>query len=99
MDQFVAIIRPHRENFVDTMTSDEEAIMEKHFRYLKEILANGRLILAGPCLTGEFGLIIFEAENWEAARRMIEQDPSVTANVMKAELHPYRVSLLAGKDN
>lgn len=95
MQQFVYIISPQRENFLKTMTVDEETIMDRHFDYLKAMLASGDLILAGPCTDGTLGLIIFQAESAEAARQVMDNDPSVKAGVMRAVLHPYRVSLIS----
>ena len=55
------------------------------------------MLLAGPCLDETFGLVVFQAADDEAARAFMYQDPSVQANVMMAELHPFHVSLMGGK--
>jgi len=99
MEEFVYLIRPVREDFIETMTTEESSIMEKHFDYLKGLLAAGKLILAGPCLDGAFGICVFRSENWEAAQIILENDPAVALGVMSAELHKYRVSLLQGRNN
>lgn len=91
--EFVYIIRPHKENFVETATPLENEIMGSHFNYLKELLAEGKLILAGPETTGKFGLCVFEAANETEAKNILDNDPAVKAGVVSGELYPYRVSL------
>ncbi|MCZ7543954.1 MAG: hypothetical protein M5R40_10645 [Anaerolineae bacterium] len=50
-----------------------------------------------PDLDGAFGVVIFEAASEAAARAYMESDPAVKNGVMTAELHPMRVSLMAGR--
>ena len=94
MKQYVYLIRPVRDHFMTTMTEEESAIMGRHFQYLQDRLANNELILAGPCTDGAFGIVVFEEESEEAAQRYMESDPAVQTGVMKAELHPFKASLL-----
>lgn len=77
---------------------DEQTIstMREHFAYLQEALAAGSLVLAGPCEDLAFGLVIFHAENEQAAQEFMEQDPAIREGIMTAELHPFRVSLITG---
>jgi uncharacterized protein YciI len=42
-----------------------------------------------------FGIIIFRADSEEAARRIVADDPAVRGGVMRAELYPYRIALMA----
>lgn len=97
MEEFVYVIRPKRENFIETMTEEENKIMGTHFQYLKELLAEDKLILAGPCLDGAMGICVFRSETWEAAQMIMENDPAVVNGVMDCELHKYRVSLMEGR--
>ena len=73
-----------------------QATMLEHFTYLKDALATGQLILAGPCEDLAFGLVIYHAENDQAALDFMENDPAIQEGLMTAELHPFRVSLIAG---
>lgn len=73
---------------------DESAAVGSHFRYLQEMLAEGRLVLAGPCEDGAFGVVVFRAENDAEAARVVREDPAVAAGVFSAELHPFRLSLI-----
>ncbi len=91
---FIYIIKPHKENFAQTMTDEEAGIMSKHFLYLKDLLAKGKLVLAGPELSGKFGIAIFEADNLEHAKELTSNDPAVKSGIVSAEIYPYRISLL-----
>lgn len=70
--------------------------MEGHFEYLKAATARGEVLLAGPCLDETFGVVILRMEDGDAARAFMLNDPSVKANVMVAELHPLKISLIHG---
>ncbi len=70
--------------------------MSDHFLYLKALLEQKRLYLAGPTLISEdpFGLIILEAETELEARNLLENDLSVKAGIQQiAEFRPIRLSL------
>ena len=92
------IIKKPRENFIETMTSEENEIMSAHFAYLQQKLSEGKLIMAGPVTTGEFGVSVVETESEEEALDIMNNDPAVVAGIMKPTLYPYRVSLLRGRD-
>jgi uncharacterized protein YciI len=96
MPDYIYLIHPLRHDFFEHPTPQEEAAMEAHFQYLKQATAEDVVILAGPCLDDTFGVIIFRAENDEAARAFMLNDPSVLTNVMMAEMHPMRISLMKG---
>jgi uncharacterized protein YciI len=95
--EFVIIKKP-RDNFIETTTDEEAEIMRAHFAYLKQKLSEGKLIMAGPVTTGDFGLSVLETETEEEARDIMNNDPAVLAGIMKPTLYPYRVSLLRGRD-
>jgi uncharacterized protein YciI len=98
MAEWLYVLRPPRETFVDDMTEEESAIMRDHFAYLQGLLREGKLVLAGPSLDPVFGLVVFEAGDESEAARVMAGDPSVSSGLQKAELSPYRVSLLRGRD-
>jgi uncharacterized protein YciI len=71
--------------------------MSDHFLYLKSLLKQKKLILAGPTLIPEdpFGIMIFETNSQEEAKKLLENDPSVKAGVQKiTALRPIRISLM-----
>lgn len=98
MPEFIYLIHPFRDGFFEQPTPEEDAAMEAHFQYLRKATQEGTVILAGPCLDDTFGLVVFHAENEETAKAFMFNDPSVKANVMMAELHPFRASLVGKPD-
>jgi uncharacterized protein len=95
MPEYIYLIHPFRDGFFEKPTAEENDVMDAHFQYLKAATESGTVLLAGPCLDDTFGVIIFKAENDDAARAFMFNDPSVKNNVMMSELHPMRVSLKA----
>lgn len=78
-------------------TEDDERVVGAHFQRLKQLTADGVVILAGRTLeAGErtMGLVVFEAADEAAARALMEADPTVAGGLMTATLHPYAVALL-----
>ncbi|MHA2392810.1 MAG: YciI family protein [Promethearchaeota archaeon] len=93
---FYGIIKPYRKDFLTNPESAEEKIMSDHFIYLKSLLKQKKLFLAGPTLIKEdpFGVIILETETEDEARDLLEKDPSIKAGIQKiADLRPIRLSL------
>ena len=95
MPDFLYLIHPFRDGFFDAPTAVENAVMDEHFEYLQRAAADGRVLLAGPCLDDTFGLVILRAADEQAARLFMFEDPSVKKNVMAAELHPLRLSVVS----
>jgi uncharacterized protein YciI len=83
---------------MEDATPAEQDVMRDHFEYLKSLLQQGKLVLAGPSLDPPFGIIVLEAETEDEARRLVEADPSVAAGLQTPELHPFRASLLRGRE-
>lgn len=94
MADYIYLIHPLRHEFFENPTPHEEAAMEAHFEYLKQATSQGIVLLAGPCLDQTFGVVVFSAESEAAAQAFMLDDPSVKSNVMMAELHPLKVSLM-----
>jgi len=77
-------------------TAADHAAVDEHFKRLQGATATGKVIVAGrtnESLDKTFGIVIFEAESEDAARKFMEDDPAVKAGVMTATLHPYSVAL------
>ena len=99
MDQWVYFIHAPRENFGATMTEAEQAVWATHFERLQRLTAEGVLILAGPTLGPvNTGIAIFEAPDEEAARQLMNEDPTISSGIARGELRPFRVALLRGRD-
>ncbi|MGB8213868.1 MAG: YciI family protein [Anaerolineales bacterium] len=95
MREYIYLIHPFRDGFFEQPTPEEDAIMEEHFQYLKQATEAGVILLAGPCLDHTFGIVVFHAENDQAAHAFMFKDPSIQKNVMMAELHPLQISMLS----
>ena len=94
--QYLYRIQPIRMGFLIESTPEEDRIVGDHFRYLKRLTEEGTILLAGRTLntdSSSFGIVIFEAESDEAARKLVRQDPAVEASVFRAELFPFGVAL------
>jgi uncharacterized protein YciI len=99
MAEWIYFIHPPRENFVETMTEDEAAIMtEEHFPHLQRLYDEGTLVLAGPTFGRvNTGITVIEAETEDEARAVMAADPAVSSGLMTGELRPMRVSFLRGR--
>lgn len=94
MSTFLYVVKLTKPEMWGKMSSEEEAIVDEHFERLKLVLADGKLVLAGPCLDGAFGIVVFRAESEKEAEKFVRNDPAVKKGIMNAELHPFRVSLI-----
>ena len=96
--QYLYRIQPTRPSMLtDGPTEQEAAIVGQHFNYLKGLMEQGVVILAGRTQNSDpssFGIIIFNAESEAAAEAVVAGDPAVVHDVMRAELFPYRIALL-----
>ena len=75
--------------------------MSDHFTYLQDLMGKGIVIIAGRTQNKDqssFGIVIMNADSVEEAGRIVQNDPSVKRHVVRAELYPYRISLLREKN-
>lgn len=99
MSEWIYFIHPPREDFAATMTPEEQAVWDVHFERLQSLLAEGVMVLAGPTLGRvNTGIVVFEAPDEEAARRIMDEDPVIAGGFARGELRPFRASLLRGRD-
>jgi uncharacterized protein YciI len=79
-------------------TTEEAEIVTQHFAYLTRLAEQGVVVLAGRTLNTDeksFGIVIMRAASEDAARDVMQNDPAVKHQVMRAELYPYRIALMA----
>lgn len=88
-----------RPDFPTTMTPEERAMMGQHSAYLRGLLAQGKLILAGPVMdpTGAFGLGVVEVESHEEALQIAANDPSVRSGMNRYDVIPMQLGMLRGQ--
>ena len=100
--QYLYRIQPTRLGMLtEGPTERESEITSLHFAYLKDLVEQGVIILAGRTLNSDentFGITILNAENEDIARQIMLDDPAVREGVMNAELFPYRIALIAEKN-
>jgi uncharacterized protein YciI len=97
MADWIYFIHTPRENFAETMTEEEQRVWGEHAELLERRLDNGSLILAGPTLGRvNTGICVFEAPDEDAARRYMEEDPTIRSGLARGELREFRASFLRG---
>ena len=99
VSEWVFFMHPPRDDFIATMTGAERSAFDAHAGWLRALLADGVLIVAGPCL-GQVntGIAIFEAPDEDTARRVVADEPVTSGGYMRGDLRPYRLGLLRGRD-
>jgi uncharacterized protein YciI len=97
MAEFLYRIEPTRPGMLaEGPTSEESAIVERHFRYLKDLSERGIVRLAGRTTNADaraFGIVILEAASEAEAAGLMRDDPAVKHGVMRAELFAFRTAL------
>jgi uncharacterized protein YciI len=98
MAEWIYFIHPPREDFAQTQTDAEKEVFSRHFARLEELLAEGRLVMAGPTLGPvNTGIAVIEAPDRESAERLMNEDPVIAEGFARGELREFRVSLLRGR--
>ena len=98
MAEWVYFIHAPRENFAATMTEEEQEVWGHHVELLTRRLEDGSLILAGPTFGKvNTGICVFEADDEDAARAYMEEDPTISSGIARGELRPFRASFLRGR--
>jgi uncharacterized protein YciI len=65
------------------------AVRPQHLKYLNQLYLQGNVVMAGPFADRSGGLVIYEAENMEEARRLAENDPVIVSGARTLELHEW----------
>ena len=99
MEEFAYLLEPTRPGMLVDPTDEERTAVRAHYDHLVRLLDDGRLMFAGRTLATDqsLGIVVFEADHEDAARRVMEGDPAVARGVFRAALHHYRVALLRGR--
>jgi uncharacterized protein YciI len=83
-----------RPGWPEDMTPEEEEIMGEHFDYLKNLVAEKRVVMAGPVINPTFGLIILRVESEAEAQEIMKHEPSVKKGLHNFEMQEMVLSLL-----
>jgi uncharacterized protein YciI len=99
VSEYLYKIQPTRlEMLTQGPTPEEAALVAQHLAYLQKLAEQGIVVLAGRTQQADeraFGIVIFKAASKEAARAVMDNDPAVKNGVMRAELYPYRIAVMA----
>ncbi|XZF13943.1 YciI family protein [Chitinophagaceae bacterium MMS25-I14] len=81
---------PCRPDFAQTMTPEEQNIMQQHIAYWKPYLEQGTMIVFGPVFdpAGTFGLGVVAVDSEEELNTLIGNDPASKINTY--EKYPMR---------
>lgn len=61
-----------------TIDSVKDAeVLEEHIIYLNDYIAKGKIHAKGPFTDRSGGLVIFNVENMEEAKNIMEKDPAI----------------------
>jgi hypothetical protein len=92
---FISLIRPKRLDFLTTMTPAEQATMEQHTDYVRDMIAQGQILLDAGAPDGTIGVLIYRVFSAIEARRLFYSDPAVIAGIGYPELYPLTIGHLA----
>jgi uncharacterized protein len=96
MKSWLIRVVPPRPTFASDATPAEQALMEQHIAYWKDLNAKGICEFGGPVLDpkGAYGVLVVRANTEEEAVALGEADPSVKAGVNKIEIAEMRVAFV-----
>ena len=99
MSEWIYFLHSPRLDFAATISPEEEKVFGEHFAYLKKLHESQVLILAGPTLGSvNTGVVIFRAPDEDAARRIMNDDPTIREKIVTGELRRFHVSLVEGRN-
>ncbi|MGA0174531.1 MAG: YciI family protein, partial [Phycisphaerales bacterium] len=97
----IALLSPIRLGLHEAPTAAERSALAEHVRFLQRLVAEGRVLTAGPCEDGSLGLVVFPNADAATASALMATDPAVVAGVFRVEVKAWRRSLLghgSGRD-
>jgi uncharacterized protein YciI len=88
MKSWLIRIIPPRPTFDKDATPAEQALMDQHFSYWKDLNDKGVCIFGGPVLDpkGVYGIIVVRAATKDEASALAAGDPSVKAGLIKNDV-------------
>jgi uncharacterized protein YciI len=92
--QFLFRLEPVRGGFtLQNMTEAERPVVIEHAAYLKSMLDEGKLVLAGQAFdpAGFWGIVIVNAPDAEAATAMLNADPAIKSKMFRGTAVPFRI--------
>jgi uncharacterized protein YciI len=86
---YMALLK--RGPYQPTDTAEVNGIQRAHMAHIRQMAAEGKLVMAGPFLdNGDLrGIFIFDVASLKEAKALTEADPAVKAGKLIMELHPW----------
>jgi uncharacterized protein YciI len=96
MKSWLIRIIPPRPTFDKDSTPAEDALMDQHFAYWKDLNDKGICIFGGPVLDpkGAYGIIVVRATTKDEASALAAGDPSVKAGLIKNDVAEIIVAFI-----
>ncbi|MEP6845345.1 MAG: YciI family protein, partial [Panacibacter sp.] len=69
-----------------------DSIFKGHMQNMQRLATQNKLVLAGPFYDNDQkyeGIFVLNADNMEEAKKMLETDPAVHADLLQAELYAW----------
>ncbi|GAA0322399.1 hypothetical protein GCM10008967_11110 [Bacillus carboniphilus] len=84
MPHFAAFLHMEKPELNQTYRPD-------HLEYLENLKEQGKVFLKGPFTDGSGGLVIYEADSFEEAKELAENDPYVKLGVRRLDLREWKI--------
>jgi uncharacterized protein YciI len=96
MKSWLIRVIPPRPTFDKDSTPAEDALMDQHFAYWKDLNDKGICIFGGPVLDpkGVYGIIVVRAATEDEAKALAAGDPSVKAGLNKNDVAQMVVAFI-----
>lgn len=88
---YLYIAKPPRASFVHDATEAEYQVIHRHFAFMDQVRAEGKLVLTGPALDGSGGIALFKVTTLAEAEALVARDPAVQAGLFTPSLHPFSI--------
>jgi len=97
LKQYLYTVQVGRIGMLTDPTEKEKGIASEHVAYMKKLTKEGIGIFGGAVNgirdSRHLGLFVFQAENDNAARAIVNDDPAVKTRLMRVCLYPYLIAL------
>jgi uncharacterized protein YciI len=101
MVQFQMAILKKGPKWNSTAEAERDKILHQHLRNVIALLTSGKAVAAGPFGDDSDvrGIFIFRAASTEEAKTWVDADPTVKAELLVPEMHPWYSEDIFGKAN
>jgi uncharacterized protein YciI len=85
---WLVVLRAAREGI-----ENEREMLEAHWAHLRQLHADGKLVIAGPSWIGDdpYGIGVFDLREREEVEAILDEDPAIASGAMRAEIRPMRI--------